>query len=66
MGRPARAATGAAGGGRGGSLEEKILIVEDDVDMAEACRRIFRKAGFEADAVYGAQEGLDVLAKDSS
>ena len=47
-------------------MEEKILIVEDDVDMAEACRRIFRKAGLEADAVYGAQEGLDLLAKDPS
>lgn len=46
-------------------MEEKILIVEDDVDMAEACRRIFRKAGFDADAVYGAQEALDLLARDS-
>jgi DNA-binding NtrC family response regulator len=47
-------------------LEEKILIVEDDVDMAEACRRIFRKAGLDADAVYGAQEALETLARDSS
>lgn len=47
-------------------MEQRILIVEDDVDMAEACRRIFRKAGIEADAVYGAEEALDILSRDSN
>jgi DNA-binding NtrC family response regulator len=46
-------------------VEERILIVDDDVDMAETCRRIFRKVGIEADAVYGAQEALDALARES-
>ncbi len=45
-------------------VDEKILIVDDDVDMAETCRRIFRKVGLEASTVYGAQEALDVLARD--
>ncbi|MDM7915187.1 MAG: sigma-54-dependent transcriptional regulator [Candidatus Eisenbacteria bacterium] len=47
-------------------MDEKILIVEDDVDMAETCRRIFRKAGLAADAVYDAQEALNLLAADPS
>jgi DNA-binding NtrC family response regulator len=47
-------------------VEEKILIVDDDVDMAETCRRIFRKVGVEADAVYGGQEALDALSRDPS
>jgi len=47
-------------------MEEKILVVEDDVDMAETCCRIFRKAGLEADAVFGAQEALELLARDPS
>ncbi len=46
-------------------MEEKILIVDDDVDMAETCRRIFRKVGIDADAVYGGQEALDALSRDS-
>jgi DNA-binding NtrC family response regulator len=47
-------------------VDERILIVDDDVDMAEACRRIFRKAGIDSDAVYGAQQALDALARDPS
>jgi DNA-binding NtrC family response regulator len=47
-------------------VDERILIVDDDVDMAEACRRIFRKAGIESEAVYGAQQALDALARDPS
>ncbi len=45
-------------------MEEKILIVDDDVDMAETCRRIFRKVGIDADAVYGGQEALDALSRE--
>jgi DNA-binding NtrC family response regulator len=45
-------------------VEEKILIVDDDVDMAETCRRIFRKVGIDADAVYGGQEALDALSRE--
>ena len=45
-------------------MDERILIVDDDVDMAEACRKIFRKAGIESDAVYGAQQALDALARE--
>ncbi len=43
-------------------VKARILIVEDDVDMAETCRRIFKKAGLEADAAYGAEEALSRLA----
>jgi DNA-binding NtrC family response regulator len=45
-------------------VEEKILIVDDDVDMAETCRRIFRRVGIDADAVYGGQEALDALSRE--
>ena len=56
-----------AGATRGvGEVEEKILIVDDDVDMAETCRRIFRKASISAASVYGAAEALEHLAKDPS
>ena len=43
----------------------KILIVEDDADMAETCRRIFTRAGFEAEAVYGGEAGLEKLRSDA-
>jgi len=45
--------------------EDRILIVDDDVDMAETCRRIFRKIGLSADTVFGAEDALERLAKDS-
>ncbi|MBD3163315.1 MAG: response regulator [Candidatus Eisenbacteria bacterium] len=45
-------------------MKERILVVDDDVDMAEACRRIFRKAGMEADAVYDAEEALLLLERN--
>jgi DNA-binding NtrC family response regulator len=43
---------------------EKILIVEDDADMAETCRRIFTRAGFAAEAVYDGEAGLEKLRAD--
>jgi DNA-binding NtrC family response regulator len=45
-------------------VEQRILVVEDDVDMAEACRRIFEKEGIEADAVYDPEEALSILKRD--
>jgi DNA-binding NtrC family response regulator len=42
----------------------KILIVEDDTDMAETCRRIFARAGFLAEAVYAGEAGLEKLRAD--
>lgn len=45
-------------------MDEKILIVDDDVDMAETCKRIFRKAGIDADTAYGAPQALELLARD--
>ena len=42
----------------------KILIVEDDTDMAETCRRIFTRAGFSAEAVYDGEAGLEKLRAD--
>jgi len=45
-------------------VKQRILIVEDDVDMADACRRIFRKAGIDADSVYEAEEALEILSRD--
>jgi len=44
---------------------DKILIVEDDADMAETCRRLFRRAGLEAEAVYGGAEALERLKADA-
>jgi DNA-binding NtrC family response regulator len=43
---------------------EKILVVEDDADMAETCRRIFTRAGFAAEAVYDGESGLEKLKND--
>ncbi len=43
---------------------DKILIVEDDADMAETCRRLFRRAGLTAEAVYDGAEGLERLRRD--
>jgi DNA-binding NtrC family response regulator len=43
---------------------DKILIVEDDADMAETCRRLFRRAGLQAEAVYDGAEGLERLRAD--
>ncbi|MBK8231884.1 MAG: sigma-54-dependent Fis family transcriptional regulator [Candidatus Eisenbacteria bacterium] len=43
---------------------EKILIIEDDADLAETCRRLFRRAGYDAQAVYDGGEGLERLAAD--
>lgn len=43
---------------------EKILIVEDDTDMAETCRRLFRRAGLYAEAVNDGAEGLERLRAD--
>ncbi len=42
----------------------KILIVEDDTDMAETCRRIFARAGFAAETVYDGETGLEKLRAD--
>ncbi len=45
-------------------VDEKILIVDDDVDMAETCKRIFRKAGIDAETAYGAHQALEILGRD--
>ncbi|MFN8548990.1 MAG: sigma-54 dependent transcriptional regulator [Candidatus Eisenbacteria bacterium] len=43
---------------------DKILIIEDDADLAETCRRLFRRAGMEAEAVTDGAIGLERLAAD--
>jgi DNA-binding NtrC family response regulator len=43
---------------------DKILIVEDDADMAETCVRLFRRAGLAAEAVHQGDEGLEKLRRD--
>ena len=43
---------------------EKILIIEDDADLAETCRRLFRRAGLEAEAVFDGAVGLERLEAD--
>lgn len=45
---------------------EKILIVEDDADMAETCRRLFRRAGLEAEAVYDGESAIERLRADTA
>jgi DNA-binding NtrC family response regulator len=46
--------------------QEKILVIEDDTDMAETCCRIFRRAGLAAEAVYDGSSGLERIRLDPS
>jgi DNA-binding NtrC family response regulator len=43
---------------------DRILIVEDDADMAETCHRLFRRAGLSAEAVYDGESALARLAAE--
>lgn len=45
---------------------DRILIVEDDADLAETCRRLFRRAGLDAEAVYDGEAALQRLREDPS
>ncbi|MBL8631452.1 MAG: PAS domain-containing protein, partial [Rhodospirillaceae bacterium] len=46
-------------GGRG-----RILIVDDEADLADATSILLSKAGFEAAPVYSPEEALDIFAED--
>jgi DNA-binding NtrC family response regulator len=45
-------------------LDERILVVDDDIEMVEACRKIFKKAGLGVDVAYDGASALELLAKD--
>ncbi|MFQ5603975.1 MAG: sigma-54-dependent transcriptional regulator [bacterium] len=42
----------------------KILIVEDDRDMADNCFKLFKRNKFDALVAYSAQEALDILSRN--
>ncbi|MBI4640350.1 MAG: sigma-54-dependent Fis family transcriptional regulator, partial [Candidatus Tectomicrobia bacterium] len=44
----------------------KILIVEDDPDMADSCQKLFRRAGFAAEVVSSGTEALRAVERDNS
>jgi len=46
------------------SSSQKILVVEDDTDMAETCLRLFRRAGLQAEAVNNGVAAIERLRSD--
>jgi CheY-like chemotaxis protein len=44
----------------------KIMIVEDEIDMANLLRFIFERFGYEVMEAHNGQEALDMLKPDSS
>ena len=51
---------------RADPVDAKILVVEDDLDMADTCERIFRKERLPVAKVYSGEEALRVLQEDPS
>lgn len=46
-------------------MKEKLLIVDDDKDIAEMLKTYFKKDGYETCCAYDGREGLELLKKDS-
>ena len=42
----------------------KILVVEDEKEIADGIQAILRQEGYESDAVYDGEEGLDYIRTD--
>jgi signal transduction histidine kinase/CheY-like chemotaxis protein len=43
---------------------ERVLIVDDEVDLADGLSLALQKLGYETASVYGSEEALDVFSKD--
>lgn len=41
----------------------KILVVEDDRDMADNCHKLFKRSGYDSVVTYSGKEALDVISK---
>ncbi len=46
--------------------EDKILVVEDDKDMANKCQKLFTRSAYNARVCYSAAEALGILNEDST
>ncbi len=42
----------------------KILVIEDEKEIADSIQAILRQEGYESDAVYDGEEGLDYIRTD--
>ena len=40
---------------------QRVLVVDDEPDLAESCAFFLERAGYEAECVHAAQDALDVL-----
>ena len=45
-------------------MKKKVLIIEDDRDLANLFKLILEMSGFEANAVHDGTRGLDILMND--
>ena len=43
----------------------KILIVEDDKDMADSCKRLFKRSGISTAVAYTGRESIQMINKDN-
>ena len=40
---------------------QRVLVVDDEPDLAESCAFFLERAGYEAECVHAAQDALDLL-----
>jgi DNA-binding response OmpR family regulator len=43
---------------------KKILVVDDDPDVVDACRMFLERSGFQVSAAYCRREGLECIERD--
>ncbi|MFQ5638581.1 MAG: sigma-54-dependent transcriptional regulator [bacterium] len=46
--------------------EIKILVVEDDRDMADKCHKLFKRSGYQSLASYSGSEALKIISNDET
>ncbi|MFQ5649999.1 MAG: sigma-54-dependent transcriptional regulator [bacterium] len=46
--------------------ESKILIVEDDRDMADNCHKLFKRSGYDSVVTYSGEDAMSVLSRDDT
>lgn len=56
--------TGAASGGRPGTLPRKVLVVDDEPDLADLAQALLGYHGIEVCVAHGAAQALRMLAAD--
>jgi DNA-binding NtrC family response regulator len=49
---------------KAGPVAAKVLIVEDDLEMADTCERIFRREGIPVAKTYSGEEALQLIRTD--